>query len=341
MLDGLAVELLSKLRVPLGLAVVLLGSGRRTVGLSFGVIEADLFLVVARVVAGHAAAVGDVIEAVEAEESVGEDADDLNDVVEAVVAGLALEPRRVVGRADVKGSARAERGAEGQQRRGEDDEAQLELERSAAALGMALAKRVRLLAAGDERGGQANGDGQEGEHREKDDGKELDVADAALGVGVEGVEAVDDGDDDHDERGANHGVEGAEGVGDGAGPAETRVVGADDAVDEDEVDDEEEDDAGVGEDAGGDGDGGVLGAAGPDDAHDVGGDAGHGEAEDHAGEGELVAAPEVALQDGHVEHGGGDEDGDEDGRDGHVETDGRVAAEACTHGGIGRSLFCC
>lgn len=130
-----------------------------------------------------------------------------------------------------------------------------------------------------------------------------------LGGHVERVEAVHDGDNDHDERRANAKVQEAEEEIDGLAPAKSRVVGAQHALDENQVDDEEDDDACVGEDAGCDGDLGVLWFGGPDDAHNICDEAGHAEAKEESAEDEFVAASTVALEDGHVEDGAGDEDG--------------------------------
>lgn len=91
------------------------------------------------------------------------------------------------------------------------------------------------------------------------------------------------------------------------------MVSTQDALRENEIDDEEEQDTGVGEDVGGDGDLCIVWVIRPDDTHDVGADTGHGEAEQESGEDEFVAAATVALEDGHVEGGGGDEEHEEDG----------------------------
>lgn len=152
------------------------------------------------------------------------------------------------------------------------------------------------------------------------------------------VDAVDDADDEHEQAPDDGGEERAEDDPGGHAPAEMRMVRAQHALDEDQVGDEDDDDAGVGEDLGGDGDAGVYRVAGPDDAHDVCGDAGHGEAEEEAGEDELVAAAPVALEDCHVEDGGADEEGEDDGGDGDVDGAGWGAAEAGVFGGVGGAL---
>lgn len=83
-----------------------------------------------------------------------------------------------------------------------------------------------------------------------------------------------------------------------------------------------------------------MGVAGPDDAHDVCADTGHAEAKGDGGHDELVAFALVDLEDGHVEGGGGDEEGDEYCGDGGVDVEGWYAAETCAARGIWRALRC-
>lgn len=111
------------------------------------------------------------------------------------------------------------------------------------------------------------------------------------------------------------------------------------ALDEDQVGDEDDDDTRVGEDLGGDGDTDVFRVAGPDDAHDVCGDTGHGEAEEEAREDELVAAPAVALEDCHVEGGRADEEDEDDGGDGDVDGASWGEAEAGIFGRVRGALL--
>lgn len=192
---------------------------------------------------------------------------------------------------------------------------------------MALAELVDACAAGDDECQEDERDGEEGDGGEVGPAEELDGAVGLTGGGVEGEEHVDGGSDDHDEDGDDGKVEAGKEEADGLGPAKEGVVGADDALREDEVGDEKEDDAGGGEDLGGDGDLDVGRAGGPDDAGGHGNDAGHAEAEEQAGEEELVVVPAVDLEDGHVEGGAGDEEDEEDGADWDVEGDGGEAAE--------------
>lgn len=185
-----------------------------------------------------------------------------------------------------------------------------------------------------------NWDRQKGQNSEKRNCEELYFTNLVQSAHIQSVEAIHDSDNHHDKHGGDAKVEETEEGAPGNTPSEFRVVGADDALSEDKVDDEEEDNAGVGEDIGGDSDGGVVGVAGPDDAHDICADAGHAEAEGDGGHDELVAVALVDLEDGHVEGGGGDEEGDEDGRDGSVDVEGWQAAETCAARGVWRALRC-
>lgn len=253
------------------------------------------------------AAVWNVKSLVHSHQSISVDNNQLNDIAEAVEDGLVVEPAGVGGWAHgEERNAGTERGAEGQEGGGEEDEDDLGVHG-------AVAEVVGGVAAGEQQAEEDSRDGDEGEDGDVDAGDEADVADLAEDGGVEGVEAVDDGGDDHDEAGEDAKVEEAEGEAHRLAPAEIWVQGAEDALEEDDVDDVEEEDAGVGEDAGGDGDPGVGGVAGPDDAQDVGSDAGHAEAEGDCGDDELVVAAAVDLEDCHVQRGGAGEEEDEDG----------------------------
>lgn len=86
-------------------------------------------------------------------------------------------------------------------------------------------------------------------------------------------------------------------------PTESRLARAQDTLREQQVDDVHDEHAGVHEDVGGDGEAHVMLMRGPDDAQDEGDDAGHGEAEQGAGDDELVLSSQVDLEDGHVGDG--------------------------------------
>lgn len=88
----------------------------------------------------------------------------------------------------------------------------------------------------------------------------------------------------------------------------------------------------------GDGDTGVARVRGPDDAEDVGRDSGHAEAEKEAGQDELVRATFVKLEDGHVEDGAANEEGQQHAGDGIIDGDGWAATEAGVCGEVGRAL---
>lgn len=105
------------------------------------------------------------------------------------------------------------------------------------------------------------------------------------------------------------------------------MVRAHEALGEDEVDDEEQEHAGLDEDGGGDGQRDVARARGPGDAEREGDDARHAEGEEHDREDELVAAPAVDLEDGHVRDGAGGVQGQQRGAYGVVQRDGGRPAE--------------
>lgn len=254
---------------------------------------------------GCTAAVWNVESLVHPHQGISVDNNQLDDIAEAVEDGLVVEPAGVGGWSHgEERNTGTERGAEGQEGGGEEDEDDLGVHG-------AVTEVVGGVMAGEQQAEEDPRDGDEGEDGDVDAGYEADVANLAEYRGVEGVEAVDDGGDDHDEAGEDTKVEEAEGEAYGLAPAEIWVQGAEDALEEDDVDDVEEEDARIGEDAGGDGDPGVGGVAGPDDAQDVGHDAGHAEAEGDGGDDELVVAAAVDLEDGHVEGGGAGEEEDE------------------------------
>lgn len=151
---------------------------------------------------------------------------------------------------------------------------------------------------------------------------------------VQRVEHVHGGDDDHNEAGPDAEVQDPEGHAESPGPAEAGVVGADEALREDEVDDEEDDHAGLDEDAGGDGEADVVRVRGPGEAQDEGGGAGHAEAEEERREEELVVAPPVDLEDDHVGGGAGEEEDHEHRADGAVDRYGGDLAELCGRGRV-------
>lgn len=87
------------------------------------------------------------------------------------------------------------------------------------------------------------------------------------------------------------------------------MVGAEYPLRKHEVDQEEQQDAGCVEDVRGDGDAGIGRMCRPDETHDQGRDASHGEAEEEDGEDELVPPAQVKLEDEHVQDGRADEEG--------------------------------
>lgn len=276
--------------------------------------------------------VGNVETLVESRQSVREDDDELDDIVEAVEAGLLMEPPRLSWRHTIVNYACSKGRTESEQARCEDEEEELVTHASGAEF-------LDALAARDDEAEADDGHRQEGQEGEIGQGNGLDDVSLIDDGLLERVEADDETDDEHDQA-RNHGRdERAQDDPAGHAPAETRVVRPQHALDEDEVGDEDDDDASVSEDLGGDGDADVCRVAGPDDAHDVCGDAGHGEAEEEAGEDEFVAAAPVALEDCHVEGGGGDEEGEDDGGDGDVDGGGWGEAEDGVFGGVRGALM--
>lgn len=268
------------------------------------------------VVARLVAMIRDPEPAIDADDDIGQHDDDLDAEIEDVEARLALirgrvrarsRPARVV-------DARAEGGAEAEQRGRDEQDADLVPPPAGAEFFRPLAD-----AGQEEDADEDDGDGEEGDDGVEGLAVQGDGAIDVFGVGVEGVEGLHDGGDEHDERQHDEDVGGDEGPVGEFVPAQVRVGGAEDALGEDEVDDEDEDDAGGDEDLRRDGDGYVGRVAGPDDAHDLGDDAGHAEAEEHAGHDEFVAAPPVRLEDEHVRDGAAEEEDEEDGADGDVD----------------------
>lgn len=235
------------------------------------------------------------------------------------------------GRDTIVDYACAEGRTKSEQARGEEDEEELVTHASGAEFLDALAAWDDEAEADDDDGQE----GQEGEIRQRNSLGDVSLIDSGL---LERVDADDETDNEHDQA-SNHGRdERAYDDPGGHAPAQTRMIRPQHALDEDEVGDKDDDDAGVCEDLGGDGDAHVCWVAGPDDAHDVCGDAGHGEAEEEAGEDEFVAAASVALEDCHVEGGGGDVEDEDDGGDGDVDFAGWGEAEAGVFGGVRGAL---
>lgn len=277
------------------------------------------------------ATVGNVETLVKSRQGVREDDDELDEIVEAVEAGFCLEPPWLSWRDTIVNHACAEGRTESEQARGEEDKEELVTHASGAEF-------LDVLAARDDEAETDDGyrqEGQEGEISQRNGLSDVSLIDGGL---LERVDADDEANDEHDQA-RNHGPD--KRAQDDPGrhaPAYMRMVRPQHALDENQVGDEDDDDAGVGEDLGGDGDADVCRVAGPDNAHDVCGDAGHGEAEEEAGEDEFVAAALVALEDCHVEGGGGDVEGEDDGGDGDVDGAGWGEAEAGVFGGVRGAL---
>lgn len=253
-----------------------------------------------RIFARRFGAIGDPETTIEARESPNRNDNNLDGIVEDVVASFAVKPRRIVGRTRLKSNTGAEPSAESKKHGGKQDEEDLVAHRAGT-------KVISDTMTSGEESESEDGNRQKGQNGKIGDGKELYVADFVQGAHVESVEAVDDGNDDHDEQGDDAEQEEAKDETAGSAPAKVRVVGADDSLGENQVDDEEQDDAGVGKDVGGNGDAGVARVPGPDDAHDVCQDTGHAEAKRDGADDEFVASLAVDLEYRHVEDCRGDE----------------------------------
>ena len=244
---------------------------------------------------------------------------------------MVIPPGVIDGSHGEEGNAGAETGAEGQKRCREEKENDL------AAHGT-LTERVHSAAPGNKHTEYRAGKRDEGQNGEEYAGDETDVTNLGESTLVEGVEAIHDGGDDHDKAGEDAEVQKLEDPAERPAPAKFGMVCSYEPLEEDEVDDVEDEDARVGEDGRGDGDAGVVRVDGPDDAHDVGDDAGHAETEADGRDDELVALATVELEDGHVEGGAADEEDEEDGGDGHVHGDCWLSAQLGSSRQVGRTL---
>lgn len=290
----------------------------------------------ARVVAGPAAAVWDVVAPVEARDGVGVDDHQLDHEVEAVEARLGVVPRWVGGGPrGGEADANAEAGAEGEDGGREEQKPDL------GALA-ALAEFLRAVVharRGD--GHERDGDREEGEGGEKGAREELDVPVDAAGAHVQGEEGFNGGGNDHYQESGHAKVQKPEGPAQPARPPEARVVRPNEALREDEVHDEEEEHPGLDEDVGRDGDVHAAGAGSPDDAQDKRHGTCHAEAEQHSREDELVVPLVVDPEDGQVRRGARDEQEQQACTDRVVEGDGGMPAQQGRRGCIGRPRLWC
>lgn len=100
--------------LPVALFLSLLGGSNRSLFRDVLFIHLGVQVAATRVVTRSLAAVGDPESTVESRQSPGEDDDEFNDVVEAVVASLVMEPRGVIGRTLFIGDSGAEASSESQ-----------------------------------------------------------------------------------------------------------------------------------------------------------------------------------------------------------------------------------
>lgn len=107
-------ELVLELMLPLVLFLSLLGSSDRSLFRNVLLVHLGVEFAAARIVTRGLAAVGNPEATVESRQSPGEDDEEFNDVVEAVVASLVMEPRGVIGRTLLIGDSGAEASSEGE-----------------------------------------------------------------------------------------------------------------------------------------------------------------------------------------------------------------------------------
>lgn len=107
-------EFVLELMLPVALLLSLLGGSNRSLFRNILLVHFGVQVAAARVVARSLAAIGNPEATVESRQSPGEDDNEFNDVVEAVVASLVMEPRRVIGRTLLIGDSGTEASSESQ-----------------------------------------------------------------------------------------------------------------------------------------------------------------------------------------------------------------------------------
>lgn len=129
------------------------------------------------------ATVGDVETSIESRESVGEDDDDLDDVVEAVVTCFAVIPSWIVHGPQLEGYASSKSSTEGKQCSCEDKKLDF-------CPHTALSEFVHWCSSGDNEASSDNGQWKKRENGEKRAAGELNVAKLLLRMWVQGVEVI-------------------------------------------------------------------------------------------------------------------------------------------------------
>lgn len=172
---------------------------------------------------------------------------------------------------------------------------------------------------GEEEDQDHDGDGEEGDHGEVSRAGELDIAIDAVGIVVEGVQALHDDGDNHRNTGDDQDIEGLKRPRKPNRPTQARKRRSQHALRKKQIYNEEEQDPRRDEDLRCNGNPYVIWVTGPCDAHGIRDETGHAEAECHGGGDEFVAAAVVALEEGHVGYSRGEEEEEEDGADGDVE----------------------
>lgn len=212
-------------------------------------------------------------------------------------------PGWVVGWADLVCYASSECGAEGQENGGEGEELDLCSHAS-------LSKLVHGRFSRKYEAEADNGQREESEDGEKCAAGELYIAELLLGMWVQGVEVIHNSRDKHNKARSNGKVQELERQRSRLAPSDLRMIRPQNALRKDEVHDEKENDTGVCKHLRCNSDTRVGRVRGPDDAEHVGGDARHAETEKKSGEDEFMGAATVELQDGHVEGGASNEEGE-------------------------------
>lgn len=202
--------------------------------------------------------------AVDADERVHVDDDDLDREVEAVEAGAAVVPCGVVDGAGREVGADAEAGAESEEQGREEEDPDLGAEAAAAELVDAAWGVCRASHLGEDDADDQEGDGEEGSEGAVGSTYQLDVAVDAVGVGVKRVALLNNGCDQSDEEENNDSVVGDEEPMHYAVPTKLWMARSENSLRKEEVDNDYDNHACVDEDIRGNGDGNVILMCGPD-----------------------------------------------------------------------------
>lgn len=209
---------------------------------------------------------------IEANEGIGENNNELDDIIKGVETSLVMKPGRVGGGTLLEGNTGSKSSTQGEQGSSEDEGNNLGSHAT-------RAKGISDTTAWPEETKGHNRNREERQNGEEGNGKELNIPDLGERVGIQGIKAVDNSHDDHDKRSAHRAKQETEDDLARQAPSNMRVIGTQQALGEYKIDDEEQNDTGVCKYAGGDGDAGVGRMDSPDDTQCVCDDSSHGEAE--------------------------------------------------------------